>query len=450
MMTTSYRIFNFCIFCSLFSSFSFLHLTALAAAEIESETVNYNPNPFLLTSPHDPTSILTRSNGESETENGITINYATVEGYFLQDLASTDSSSLDYTAHNFGLINQSYSNTDDSSAATPWERFYKEVVVRLNQDSPAKIQYKVLFLGRHGEGWHNAAESFYGTPAWNVSCFCVSFCLPWYSFPLACLGFILRTTYPKLAKGQVLPYCYWAELNGNETASWADARLTSLGITQAQTAHTFWQSELTAQNIHPPDSYFVSPLFRALMTAKITFDGLRFPPGAAPFQPLILEVFRETISIHTCDRRSSRTEIHDAFPSWQIESSFTECDELWNGVTAETGAAEEVRAKRALDRVFASRRDRGLFISITSHSGEIAALLQVLGHRPFDLNTGAVIPVLVKAETISVEPTETTAPQWTTSAHCISPPVTSVSTGCLCASSAAPVTTPLVAPNMCS
>ena len=23
-------------------------------------------------------------------------------------------------------------------------------------------------MQRHGEGWHNAAESFYGTPAWNV------------------------------------------------------------------------------------------------------------------------------------------------------------------------------------------------------------------------------------------------------------------------------------------
>lgn len=29
--------------------------------------------------------------------------------------------------------------------------------------------YKLFFLGRHGEGWHNAAETFYGTPAWNVS-----------------------------------------------------------------------------------------------------------------------------------------------------------------------------------------------------------------------------------------------------------------------------------------
>jgi hypothetical protein len=28
--------------------------------------------------------------------------------------------------------------------------------------------YKVLFMGRHGEGFHNAAESYYGTPAWNV------------------------------------------------------------------------------------------------------------------------------------------------------------------------------------------------------------------------------------------------------------------------------------------
>lgn len=23
-------------------------------------------------------------------------------------------------------------------------------------------------MGRHGNGWHNAAETYYGTPAWNV------------------------------------------------------------------------------------------------------------------------------------------------------------------------------------------------------------------------------------------------------------------------------------------
>lgn len=30
-------------------------------------------------------------------------------------------------------------------------------------------------MGRHGEGWHNAAETFYGTPAWNVSTEMASF-----------------------------------------------------------------------------------------------------------------------------------------------------------------------------------------------------------------------------------------------------------------------------------
>lgn len=84
------------------------------------------------------------------------------------------------------------------------------------------------------------------------------------------------------------------------------------------------------------------------------------------------------------------------------------------------------------------------FVSVTSHSGEISSILSVLGHRSFSLNTGAVIPVLVRAEQVKGENTATSALPWTASAHCTSPPVTSVS-ACVCASSAAPVTTPLVA-----
>jgi hypothetical protein len=29
----------------------------------------------------------------------------------------------------------------------------------------------IRWTGRHGEGYHNVAESYYGTPAWNVSYF---------------------------------------------------------------------------------------------------------------------------------------------------------------------------------------------------------------------------------------------------------------------------------------
>jgi hypothetical protein len=50
---------------------------------------------------------------------------------------------------------------------TQWQRFHAQLQY-LNAQAPAHVQYKLLFLGRHGQGWHNAAEDYYGTPAWNV------------------------------------------------------------------------------------------------------------------------------------------------------------------------------------------------------------------------------------------------------------------------------------------
>ncbi|RHZ46389.1 uncharacterized protein CDV56_105044, partial [Aspergillus thermomutatus] len=95
--------------------------------------------------------------------------YTTVTGYFQQDEASTDASTFDYTATNFGLINRTYDaegTSTSTSNLSQWQRFYNHVHA-LNKHAPHKTEYKVFFFGRHGEGWHNAAESFYGTPAWN-------------------------------------------------------------------------------------------------------------------------------------------------------------------------------------------------------------------------------------------------------------------------------------------
>ncbi|RHZ65547.1 hypothetical protein CDV55_101863 [Aspergillus turcosus] len=334
--------------------------------------------------------------------------YTTVTGYFLQDEASTDPSTFDYTANNFGLINRTYdADSTSSSKLTQWQRFYNQVLA-LNKHAPHMTEYKVFFFGRHGEGWHNAAESYYGTPAWN---------------------------------------CYWSLLAGNGTATWSDADLTPAGIAQAQTAHDFWAAQMSSsgdgQKMHTPDAYFVSPLTRALRTANVTFGNLALPRSAARFKPLVMESLREGISLHTCDHRRSRAYIASLFPRWEIERGFSEEDELWNGVTAETPAAQDVRSKGALDEMFERTVSRDLFVSVTAHSGEIASLLRVLGHRVFSLRTGAVIPVLVKAEKLSSQGLpEPTKVAWTTSAHCTAPPVTSLS-ACVCASSAMPVTTPL-------
>jgi hypothetical protein len=65
-------------------------------------------------------------------------------------------------------------------------------------------------MARHAEGYHNAAETHYGTPAWN---------------------------------------CYWALLNGNDTAYWNDAHLTQVGVESAEFANAYWKSRIAEQKI---------------------------------------------------------------------------------------------------------------------------------------------------------------------------------------------------------
>ena len=118
------------------------------------------------------------------------IEYTTVTGYFLQDDPATEPHGFDYvssyhlpylnatitvtntsqTTTNFGLIDRPYekdASFDADKKKTPWQRFENEVA-RLNHESPKNTFYKVFFMGRHGEGYHNVAEAFYGTEAWDV------------------------------------------------------------------------------------------------------------------------------------------------------------------------------------------------------------------------------------------------------------------------------------------
>lgn len=267
---------------------------------------------------------------------GLYIHYSTVTGFFLQDDTSTNSSTFSFTATNFGLINRTYptdTNYDPRGKKTQWQRFANQVF-RLNRDAPHDTQYKLLYMGRHGEGYHNTAESFYGTPAWN---------------------------------------CYYSLLEGNETVNWTDARITPKGFAQAQLANAFWASEIRNQKIPTPQDYYTSPLTRCLATANITFSGLDLP-SRHPFVPTVKELLREGISGHTCDRRSSRSYIQNAYPDYEIEPCFTETDQLWQAYHSETRVDQDIRSKTVLDDIFSN--SRGTYISLTSHSGEIASLLR--------------------------------------------------------------------------
>ncbi|CAD6450934.1 7d66cbbe-ec9e-4369-bedd-59b94293d380 [Sclerotinia trifoliorum] len=287
--------------------------------------------------------------------------FRNVVGYFLQDDQNTDSETFNYTAMNFGLKDRVYDTDaefDPERQKTQWERFENHIV-KLNNQTPANVQYKVLYLGRHGEGYHNIKETEVGKEAWD---------------------------------------CYWSHLDGDANSTWADSNLAPTGVAQALVANDFWQTLITTQKISPPQSYYVSPLTRCLETCSLTFSNVTLPPSSPPFIPIIKELLREGISSHTCDRRRSRTYIQALAPTWQFESKFPEEDPYWRANYSETHDAENRRFKALLDDIFTN--DNNTFISLSSHSGAINTILRVIGHRTFSLKTGAVIPVLLKGQSV--------------------------------------------------
>ncbi|KAK7682272.1 hypothetical protein QCA50_014475 [Cerrena zonata] len=283
------------------------------------------------------------------------VTYSAVAGFFAQDSASVNSTALGAIPPRFGLL-------DD--AAGHWTRF-KLNVTHLNAHASHGTSYKVFFLGRHGQGYHNVAESTYGTTAWDD---------------------------------------HWSKLTGDGNITWGpDALLTPTGETQAAGARTAWKKEL-ADGVPLPTKFISSPLRRALDTWKITFAEA--PKGEKPVlelnrrKALIYENAREMYGVHTCDERSNKTTLVNLYPrqTYTFESPFPEQDPLWDADVRESSAHVVERALTILDKAFQSS---DTYISITAHSGFITGFLTAIGHPKYSLPTGGMIPVVVKVSRTS-------------------------------------------------
>ena len=60
---------------------------------------------------------------------------------------------------------------ESSEPMTQWQRFGRFVEYLNDQSATDKdrwTRYVVIYMGRHGEGYHNVAERMYGTKDWNV------------------------------------------------------------------------------------------------------------------------------------------------------------------------------------------------------------------------------------------------------------------------------------------
>ncbi|KAF9236216.1 histidine phosphatase superfamily, partial [Melanogaster broomeanus] len=222
-----------------------------------------------------------------------------------------------------------------------WTKF-AAAIEQLKQTAAPGVQYKVFFIGRHGQGVHNVAEAKYGTEARQ----------------------------------------HWSKLDGDGELVWGpDPELTQLGVQQATEARLAWEQERQF-DIPLPEKLYTSPLTRAIRTNLITFDGA-IAPG---LKTTIIENIREENGVHTCDKRRTRSEIHKAFPETLFEEGFAEEDLLWDAGCRETHADIDRRARNVLDMIFDN--DEEHFISITTHGGWVGGFLRVCDHRPWILPTG--------------------------------------------------------------
>ncbi|KIP07162.1 hypothetical protein PHLGIDRAFT_35565 [Phlebiopsis gigantea 11061_1 CR5-6] len=274
-----------------------------------------------------------------------TYTYTTLPGFFIQDDSDVVGSAVGALPPRFGLL-------DDSPDR--WAVF-KAKIDELNRAGGGAV-YKVFWLGRHGQGYHNVAEAKYGMEAWDA---------------------------------------HWSKLNGDDELVWGpDSQLTALGETQADEAHAAWKAELPF-GVPVPEKCFASPHKRALDTWKRTFAASSPILREEHRRVLILESCREEYGIHTCDIRSPLIHLRSLYPPpmYDFEPDFAETDPLWQPDERESWEHRVSRARHVLDVAFAGY---STYISITAHSGFVNGFLNVVGRPKYSLPTGGILPIVVK------------------------------------------------------
>lgn len=220
------------------------------------------------------------------------------------------------------------------------------------------MQYKLIYAGRHGEGYHNVANDKYG-PMWDEK---------------------------------------WSHEFGDGNLTWGpDPELTPLGVQQARAIDDEWRRLLVPDNLDQPPvptRLISSPFRRSAVTLLTAWNHVR-TKGLLPVTPVIRELWREQIWSHTCDWRSSKTAIHERVPEFDLEQAMTEEDELRH-VVVETEDTVYIRIRSALSQTFEEFPDDPV-IGISSHSGAIRALFMAVGHKVFKPRICSFVPLIVKA-----------------------------------------------------
>lgn len=279
--------------------------------------------------------------------------FEVVPGFFKQSDSKTDDSSFNYLDEHFG-VNMS------------WDNLIKKLN-ELNDEADNDAEYKLVFCARHGQGYHNQAVERYGLDDWNNK---------------------------------------WSKMTGTtlptgEKLVWApDPRLSPLGIKQAEAVHKRILKELDS-GMPVPDKLFTSPFTRSATTMLLTWKGITLCDNNEELPdrkyPIVKENLRETIGVHLCDKRGTKSDFIRNFGHWgfKIEKGFPEQDIFYKDDWREPLSDQSLRADLFLQDLFENYGDDRV-IYTTSHAGEIRALITATGHRQFCVPTAGVLPMVIK------------------------------------------------------
>lgn len=231
---------------------------------------------------------------------------------------------------------------------------WSDVVTTLAELNQAQdgSKYKLFLLARHGEGYHNIAPDLFNTTEWT---------------------------------------CDLQMRDGKDGLEWFDASLTAEGEAQIKELSNIYEREI-AKGMPLPQSFYVSPMRRTLQTFELTWSWFL---NLNETKPIVKEYARETYGIGTESKRHTKTFIEDNWDYVEFEKGFTEEDLLWEQDRHESHQHRNYRARVLLNDIFVN--DDNHIISLTSHRGTIRSILKVIHHRKWNLNTGGMIPVIIKA-----------------------------------------------------
>ncbi|KAI1462666.1 phosphoglycerate mutase-like protein [Annulohypoxylon moriforme] len=299
--------------------------------------------------------------------------YTAVPGYFVHDDEPEGPEFRAKTRVNLGLIDRPYESDHNFEKDCPkkyrgfahlvinekWERF-NYFLEHLNQLGQGKVEWKLFYLIRHGEGHHNVKEKEVGRAEWER---------------------------------------FWSRIDSDGENRLADARLTENGRRQAANINNYVPDTVT-KNCYPGNVYS-SPLARALETAHILFTKT-YPLETRKTRIgriIVKENLRERFGVHTCDRRNTKSWIKANFPV-KFDHGFSEEDKLWQKDRRETEEEVAKRARAALHDIW--KHDKNTYIAIAAHSGFIRALYAAIGHRDVWVAPGEMMPVLIRGEVVEV------------------------------------------------